>query len=347
MISPAKNPSAAHLQLRPERPVQRGRLDGLGVLGIVLVEATLDLVEDALFVFGKRHRSTPLRRDCPARSISSSRSVPTYNNATGRGAADCTVGANRRVIPVGSHRGPCGWVRDRLGRLGGESVLCRFGPHWVSPCRFTPRPRRPSRTAGPTAVSPNRRRTSSTARVAVVPIAGCSPDGRRRPPADPSPNGVVHVERQLPWPSACPGWTPRRRAAGHRPTMSTWSSRAGPVRAITGPVSTGPGQGLGPGDGGEVAEADLEGHGAPAELRGPEPGRDRVGHAHHLPVEVVRGRPCRGRRSPRGRPTWSPGRPRPGGRRGPRPGRGGGGRCWRRWPARGHRAAPRPGRRWC
>ena len=56
---PTRKPSAAHLQLRARyfgrvvEPIRRGRL------GIVGVEALLDLVQDALFVLVKRHVSPP------------------------------------------------------------------------------------------------------------------------------------------------------------------------------------------------------------------------------------------------------------------------------------------------
>src|SRR5262245_24080822 len=40
--------------------VQRGLADLLGERGVALVELLLDLVEDALFVFGERHRPNSL-----------------------------------------------------------------------------------------------------------------------------------------------------------------------------------------------------------------------------------------------------------------------------------------------
>ena len=55
---------------------------------------------------------------------------------------------------------------------------------------------------------------------------------------------------------------------------------------MIGPVFSGRSNGLGTGDGREVAEPDLQDHGAPGQPGATEPGRHRVGHADHLPPQV-------------------------------------------------------------
>ena len=177
--------------------------------GIALVELLLDLVEDALFVFGERHRPNSLAPLAPAR---------TDWAIIAHGAA-----GRQRVVRAAttSVYGPVRLVPARLGR----AVVARPGPHCWWPRRVSfEAVAGPTRRAGPMAAGA----------VALADVVD-RPAGRASHAAV-----AAVVEASAARPAARSARTRPRRAAGRPGAGSTRVEQPAGGGGDGGAASTGP-----------------------------------------------------------------------------------------------------------